>query len=217
MSNINEKDKRFLADRELAFKSENNLKEEEIIKDLDKYISFANKNENFSNDNDFKWNVELSQRIKGILDLYNKEKRKHQITINNYQGLIADVSTIAETLELEEDAPIDEIIEKINKEKEKNKELKNLVHRQEGIIGFMEQAHKIDVDKNVRDTIEIATNKHFKELESYISKAKIEAKITELDFIIEDVKEHYKNTYENEIEYINANFAREYLLELLEE
>lgn len=65
----------------------------------------------------------VKQAIQGLLDLYNKEKRKHQIDLNNYKGLIADVSTIAEILELEEDAPIDGIIEKINKEKEKNKKL----------------------------------------------------------------------------------------------
>ncbi len=53
--------------------------------------------------------------------------------------------------------------------------------------------------------------------QKYISKDKVEVKITELDCIIEDVVEHYKNTYENEIDYINANFAKEYLLELLEE
>lgn len=54
------------------------LSEEEIIKDLKKYISFANKSENFSNNNDFKWNVELSEIIQGLLDLYNKEKEKIQ-------------------------------------------------------------------------------------------------------------------------------------------
>lgn len=93
--------------------------------------------------------------VQGLLDLYNKEKRNHQMTKNNYQGLIADVSTIAETLELEEDATIDEILEKINKEKEKNERLvdrtikydKTLEHLQRDTIRkdkIKEQLNELD-------------------------------------------------------------------------
>ena len=93
------------------------LSEEEIIKMLKEY----------SATNPFQKNMfyvsNLHEAIQGLLDLYNKEKRNHQMTKNNYQGLISDVSTITEKLELEEDATIDEILEKINKEKEKNERL----------------------------------------------------------------------------------------------
>ena len=64
------------------------MNEEEIIEDLTKYISFANKSENFSNDNDFKWNTEISQRVQGLLDLYNKEKEKNKELEN------ADLTTV---------------------------------------------------------------------------------------------------------------------------
>lgn len=45
---------------------------EEDIKDLEKYIIFANKRENFSHDTDWKWNKELAIKIKNLINR-NKE------------------------------------------------------------------------------------------------------------------------------------------------
>lgn len=60
-----------------------NLSEEEIIKILNKYISFARKEENFSSTMEFNWHFDLSQDINILLDLYNKEKAKNK----KYQGI----------------------------------------------------------------------------------------------------------------------------------
>ena len=46
----------------------------EILKDLNKYISFANKHENFSNDADYKWHKELAGMIENLIE-ENKELR----------------------------------------------------------------------------------------------------------------------------------------------
>lgn len=48
--------------------------EEEIIKDLEKYISFANKNENFSHDTDWKWHQELASYIESLLKAYKQDE-----------------------------------------------------------------------------------------------------------------------------------------------
>lgn len=48
----------------------------EILKDLEKYISFANKQCNFSNDADYKWHKELAGMIENLIK-ENKELKEH--------------------------------------------------------------------------------------------------------------------------------------------
>ncbi len=47
----------------------------EILEDLEKYISFANKQCNFSNDADYKWHKELAQAIENLIQ-ENKELKE---------------------------------------------------------------------------------------------------------------------------------------------
>lgn len=66
---------------------------EEDIKDLEKYIIFANKSENFSHDTDWKWNKELAIKIKNLINR-NKELEEYnmkyivQLTDEQYRNLV---------------------------------------------------------------------------------------------------------------------------------
>lgn len=53
------------------------LSEDEIIKDLKNFIALAQKEENFIYYSEYKFDNELSERVQGLLDLYNKEKEKN--------------------------------------------------------------------------------------------------------------------------------------------
>lgn len=67
---------------------------EEDIKDIEKYISFTSKRENFSHDTDWNWNKDLANKIEHILSDYKRvlqeneymhnELDKQQTTINKY-------------------------------------------------------------------------------------------------------------------------------------
>ncbi len=45
---------------------------EEDIKDIEKYISFTSKRENFSHDTDWNWNKDLANKIEHILSDYKR-------------------------------------------------------------------------------------------------------------------------------------------------
>lgn len=47
---------------------------EEILKDINNYISFSNKSENFSDINEYLHCKELARRLQSLLDLYKKSK-----------------------------------------------------------------------------------------------------------------------------------------------
>ena len=67
---------------------------EEDIKDIEKYISFTSKRENFSHDTDWNWNKDLANKIEHILSDYKRvlqeneymhnELDKQQTKINKY-------------------------------------------------------------------------------------------------------------------------------------
>jgi hypothetical protein len=60
----------------------------EILEDLEKYISFANKHENFSNDADYKWHKELAGMIENLIkenkELKEKAKNTMELIGANY-------------------------------------------------------------------------------------------------------------------------------------
>ena len=47
---------------------------EEDLKDLEKYISFSKKSENFSHDTEWKWHKELGEKIKHLIKAYKELK-----------------------------------------------------------------------------------------------------------------------------------------------
>lgn len=57
---------------------------EEDIKDIEKYISFTSKRENFSHDTDWNWNKDLANKIEHILSDYKRVlKENEEIRIKN--------------------------------------------------------------------------------------------------------------------------------------
>jgi hypothetical protein len=70
------------------------MSEEEIIKDLKNFCAMSKKEENFTYYSEYKFCEEIAERVQGLLDLYEKEK------LNSFS-----------------------LSDKLNIEKEKNKEL----------------------------------------------------------------------------------------------
>ena len=57
---------------------------EEDIKDIEKYISFTSKRENFSHDTDWNWNKDLANKIEHILSDYKRVlKENEELKISN--------------------------------------------------------------------------------------------------------------------------------------
>lgn len=63
---------------------ENSIKNErssikEDIKDIEKYISFTSKRENFSHDTDWNWNKDLANKIEHILSDYKTVLKENEL------------------------------------------------------------------------------------------------------------------------------------------
>ncbi len=52
---------------------------EEDIKDIEKYISFTSKRENFSYDTDWNWNKDLANKIEHILSDYKRVLKENEL------------------------------------------------------------------------------------------------------------------------------------------
>ena len=128
---------------------ENSIKED--IKDIEKYISFTSKRENFSHDTDWNWNKELANKIEHILTDYKrvlkeneelKEDRKNnnemialaQNEILNYmsgyeEGKKHKMTAVAQVVENQQYYRVRKQMEKyeefIKRLKKENEELKN--------------------------------------------------------------------------------------------
>lgn len=67
---------------------------EEDIKDIEKYISFTSKRENFSHDTDWNWNKDLANKIEHILSDYkrvlkeNEELKNKEVTARKINELL---------------------------------------------------------------------------------------------------------------------------------
>ena len=62
---------------------------EEDIKDIEKYISFTSKRENFSHDTDWNWNKDLANKIEHILSDYKRAlKENEELKSNNEKYII---------------------------------------------------------------------------------------------------------------------------------
>ncbi len=73
---------------------------EEEIKDLESYISFSKKSNNFSHDTDYKWHKELGEKIEHLLQAYKDAIidrdiaegicKEHRILLADYRKDLAD-------------------------------------------------------------------------------------------------------------------------------
>nr|DAW06166.1 MAG TPA: hypothetical protein [Caudoviricetes sp.] len=84
---------------------------EEDIKDIEKYISFTSKRENFSHDTDWNWNKDLANKIEHILSDYkrvlkeNEEVKRLHIQDNKHLDFI-----------IEHSIPVQKVKDKIEEE-----------------------------------------------------------------------------------------------------
>jgi len=89
---------------------ENSIKNErssikEDIKDIEKYISFTSKRENFSHDTDWNWNKDLANKIEHILSDYKrvlKENEKKDELIERMKKYLLKENKMCDFLESEE-------------------------------------------------------------------------------------------------------------------
>lgn len=90
---------------------------DEDIKDLEKYIAFSKKSDNFSNNTDWKWHKELSEEIEHLIEAYRKVKKEnlkmragHKITEQMNSNLIEVLKDSVSKSKIKE--KIEEILEK---------------------------------------------------------------------------------------------------------
>lgn len=60
---------------------------EEDIKDIEKYISFTSKRENFSHDTDWNWNKDLANKIEHILSDYKRVLKMNEVLLKENEEL----------------------------------------------------------------------------------------------------------------------------------
>ena len=60
---------------------------EEDIKDIEKYISFTSKRENFSHDTDWNWNKDLANKIEHILSDYKRVLEMNEVLLKENEEL----------------------------------------------------------------------------------------------------------------------------------
>lgn len=71
---------------------ENNI--EEDIKDIEKYISFTSKRENFSHDTDWNWNKDLANKIEHVLSDYKRVLKENEQLSTEVNSLKKDMSNM---------------------------------------------------------------------------------------------------------------------------
>lgn len=71
---------------------ENNI--EEDIKDIEKYISFTSKRENFSHDTDWNWNKDLANKIEHVLSDYKRVLKENEQLSTEVNSLKEDMSNM---------------------------------------------------------------------------------------------------------------------------
>ena len=106
---------------------------EEDIKDIEKYISFTSKRENFSHDTDWNWNKDLANKIEHILSDYkrvlkeNDELKKSKITYERVKNIQIENKEIVNKKYISKQKIKDEIeelkgkLEDISRRREKSK------------------------------------------------------------------------------------------------
>ena len=78
---------------------ENSIKKEqssieEDIKDIEKYISFTSKRENFSHDTDWNWNKDLANKIEHVLSDYKRVLEMNKILLKENEQLKNDIKNM---------------------------------------------------------------------------------------------------------------------------
>lgn len=139
---------------------------EEDIKDIEKYISFTSKRENFSHDTDWNWNKDLANKIEHILSDYKRVLKENE-----------------ELLEVKVSASAHNRILELEKENEEYKKAVNVVNKEKA---DWIRAYQEEKDKQFNLINKTLSN-------DYIPVQKVKDKIEEIDKIYNDIPEDEGN------------------------
>lgn len=120
---------------------------EEDIKDIEKYISFTSKRENFSHDTDWNWNKDLANKIEHILSDYKRVLEINEVLLKENEELKADNYELNNRIsDLLDNIPVQEVKDKIE-EILNNGEYRIIF---EGDAEFPDEATCIDAQKYIK-------------------------------------------------------------------
>lgn len=99
---------------------ENSIKNErssikEDIKDIEKYISFTSKRENFSHDTDWNWNKDLANKIEHILSDYKRVLKENE-ELKNQEAAARKINELL-VQRYSNSIPVQKVKDKIEEEK----------------------------------------------------------------------------------------------------
>ncbi len=139
---------------------ENSIKNErssikEDIKDIEKYISFTSKRENFSHDTDWNWNKDLANKIEHILSDYKrvlKENEELKETYKSEKKMKNEYVKLYQDLLLKENViPIQKVIEYLDNQQKQWIEDRELKESDSEIIfarNFLQELIKEEEEKH---------------------------------------------------------------------
>ena len=101
---------------------------EEDIKDIEKYISFTSKRENFSHDTDWNWNKDLANKIEHILSVYKRVlKENEELNLKYYMLYAGKIENMkAQEIKIRSQViPVQKVKDKIEELKQEKKKYGN--------------------------------------------------------------------------------------------
>ena len=161
---------------------------EEDIKDIEKYISFTSKRENFSHDTDWNWNKDLANKIEHILSDYKRvlKELEEKTTI-----LLAGAEKVKQ-LEKEN--------EKLKQEKINNHKM--MILAQNEALGYM-QGYEDGKNSRISAIASIVENQQYYIIREQIEKYEENIKKLQTEGIT--IEPH--STYENyQLNFLRENF-----------
>ena len=156
---------------------------EEDIKDIEKYISFTSKRENFSHDTDWNWNKDLANKIEHILSDYKRVLQENEYMHNE----------------------LDKQQTKINKYAKENEELKS--NNEKYIIHLTDEQYKTVIENAQNDINQKLIQKVKDKIEE------LDIAILECEYSDDDSEEYKKEVEKDKVELLKQKRVLQELLE----
>lgn len=155
---------------------------EEDIKDIEKYISFTSKRENFSHDTDWNWNKDLANKIEHILSDYKRVLQENEYMHNE----------------------LDKQQTKINKYAKENEELKS--NNEKYIIHLTDEQYKTVIENAQNDINQKLIQKVKDKIEE------LDIAILECEYSDDDSEEYKKEVEKDKLELLKQKSILQELL-----
>ena len=155
---------------------------EEDIKDIEKYISFTSKRENFSHDTDWNWNKDLANKIEHILSDYKRVLQENEYMHNE----------------------LDKQQTKINKYAKENEELKS--NNEKYIIHLTDEQYKTVIENAQNDINQKLIQKVKAKIEE------LDIAILECEYSDDDSEEYKKEVEKDKLELLKQKSILQELL-----